>query len=393
VPGSSTVRVRHTRRATLAALIVVAFAAAVPRAGDAARLAARAFTHRAQDTSFAGLVARLSESPGYFDSDNIITNEASYLQVASQLAKVGTHGGAYIGVGPDQNFSYIALIRPKIAFMFDIRRDNLLEHLLFKSLFMMSRNRLEYLCLLLGKPVPPDIDAWTGRPMSAVLAYIGEAHTDSAAVAAARRASNDRIAKFGVPLDARDRSMLDRYRAQFVAEGLDTRYSSLGRNNRFDYPSFGRLIMETDRAGRLISYVADEDEFQYVRSMQLADRIIPVVGNVAGDKALRAVAAYVSARGLRVSAFYLSNVEQYLMTRDGGFDDYARNVKLLPHDSGSVIIRSYFGRFGMTHPLYVPSLGNISTSMIERIDSFLHAYAAGELTTYPDLVFKRYVTP
>ena len=106
------------------------------------------------DSSFAGLVAHLSEPGGFFDSDNVITNEVSYLHVASQLEKKGVHGGVYIGVGPDQNFSYIALIRPSIAFMLDIRRDNLLEHLLFKSLFEMSRNRLEYLCLLLGKPVP-----------------------------------------------------------------------------------------------------------------------------------------------------------------------------------------------------------------------------------------------
>ena len=120
---------------------------------------------RTVDSSFAGVVARLSESGGYFDSDNIISNEASYLQIASQLTKVGVHGGVYIGVGPDQNFSYIALIRPSIAFMLDIRRDNLLEHLLFKSLFAMSRNRLEYLCLLFGKPVPADIDKWTGRPI------------------------------------------------------------------------------------------------------------------------------------------------------------------------------------------------------------------------------------
>src|SRR5689334_12669979 len=50
----------------------------------------------ASDSSFAALVARISETGGYFDSDNIISNESSYLQVASQLAKVGTHGGVYI---------------------------------------------------------------------------------------------------------------------------------------------------------------------------------------------------------------------------------------------------------------------------------------------------------
>jgi hypothetical protein len=348
---------------------------------------------RSTDSSFAGLVARLSESGGYFDSDNIITNEASYLQVASQLEKVGVHGGVYIGVGPDQNFSYIALIRPKVAFMLDVRRDNMLEHLFFKSLFAMSRNRLEFLLHLFGKPVPADIGAWTGRPISEVLAAFASARVDSQAIAAARRASNEHILKFGVPLTTHDRDVIERYRATFITEGLDTRYSSIGRNNRFDYPSFGRLMMETDRRGRLLSYLADESAFQYVRSMQLTDRIIPVVGNVAGDKAVKAIGAYASEHGLDVSAFYLSNVEQYLMGREGGFDEYAKNVKALPHDGRSVIIRSFFGRYGQQHPLFVPSPGNVSTSMIEPIDSFLRAYAAGALTSYPALVFDRYIKP
>jgi hypothetical protein len=341
-------------------------------------------------TAFAALVARISEPGGYFDSDNIITNESSYLQVATQLEKLRTHGGVYIGVGPDQNFSYIALIHPAIAFILDIRRDNLLEHLLFKSLFMMSRNRTEYLCLLLGRPVPADPDRWTNRPIGEVLAYLGATHVDSQTVITARKASNDRIAGFGIPLDAHDRDMIDRYRAQFVREGLDTRYSSLGRNNRNDYPSFGALMLASDRLGRQIGYLADEKAFQVVRTMQLDNRVVPVMGNIAGPKAVRAIALYATEHGLNVSTFYVSNVEQYLMGRDGGFDAYARNVSVLPHDSTSVIIRSYFGR-GSIHPLYVQ--GNLSTSMIETIDSFNRAFAAGALSTYSDLVFNRYITP
>jgi hypothetical protein len=345
------------------------------------------------DSSFASLVGRLSEPNGYFDSDNIITNEVSYLHVASQLEKVGTHGGVYIGVGPDQNYSYIAMIRPSIAFMLDIRRDNLLEHLLFKSIFAVARNRFEYLCLLLGKPVPADVDRWTGRPMTEVMAYLEKTPTSTAAAAVTRRASNDRIAGFGVALTARDREMIDRYRAQFVDEGLDTRYSSLGRNNRSNYPSFGQLINETDRAGRQRSYLADENAYQIVRQMELADRIVPVTGNVAGDKAVRAIGQYASEHNLRVSAFYISNVEQYLMNRDGGFENYAKNVKALPRDSTSVIIRSYFGRMGMQHPLFVPAFGNLSTSIVEPIDAFAKAHSAGELASYQDLVMSRYVRP
>ncbi len=274
-----------TRRAVVFSLLATALSSA-----PTSRIAAQA--SRSADTSFAGLVARLSEPNGYFDSDNIITNEVSYLTVASQLEKAGVRGGVYIGVGPDQNFSYIAMIRPRMAFMFDIRRDNLLEHLLFKSLFAMSRNRLEYLCLLLGKPVPGDIDRWTGKPMGEIMTYLEKTATDTVAAAATKRTSNDRIARYGISLDAHDREMIDRYRNQFVLEGLETRYSSLGRNNRSNYPSFGQLIAETDRAGRQRSYLADENAFQFIRTMQLADRIVPVVGNVAGDKALRAVGQY-----------------------------------------------------------------------------------------------------
>jgi YD repeat-containing protein len=357
-----------------------------------AATASMACAQRAADTSFAGVVARLSEAGGYFDSDNIVTNEASYLHVASQLAKVGVHGGAYIGVGPDQNFSYIALIHPTVAFMLDVRRDNMLEHLLYKSLFVLSRNRLEFLLRLLGKPIPADVDAWANRSIADLLAYVNGGRVDSQAVQSTRRASNERILKFGVPLTVRDQQVIDRYRSTFITEGLDTRFSSLGRNNRYDYPSLGRLIMETDRDGRHLSYLADEKSFQYVRTMQLNDKIIPVVGNVAGDKAVRAIAAYATEHGLKVSAFYLSNVEQYLMGRDGGFDEYVKNVRALPRDSTSVIIRSYFGR-GMPHPLYVPSAGNVSVSMIEPMNSFLRAYAAGELASYSAVVFERYVKP
>ena len=378
---ATTRRKRRLSRAWFAAALVALLGAPSARA------------QRLADSSFASLVARLSEAGGVFDSDNIISNEASYLEVASQLTKVGVHGGVYIGVGPDQNFSYIALIRPSIAFMLDIRRDNMLEHLLFKSLFEMSRNRFEYLCLLFGKPVPADVTAWTGRSIGFVINYLERTRTDSQVVAATRKATNERITKLGVQLDAHDRQMIDRYRAEFIADGLETRYSSLGRNNRMDYPTFGRLMLATDRAGRQISFLADEEAFQFVRSLQIANRVVPVVGNVAGDKAVKAIGQYAAEHALNVSAFYLSNVEQYLLTRDGGFDSYARNVRTLPHDSTGVIIRSYFGRFGMPHPLFVPAPSNISTSMIEPIDTFLHAFAAGDIRSYSDLVFSRYVTP
>src|ERR1051325_1873390 len=105
----------------LAALFIATTAASTPRGAK---------DHKA----FAALSARLSEPGGYFDSDNLISNETSYQHVLGKLKEFNVTGGVYIGVGPDQNFTYIAKIRPKLAIIIDIRRDNLLQHLLFKSL-------------------------------------------------------------------------------------------------------------------------------------------------------------------------------------------------------------------------------------------------------------------
>src|SRR5688572_9276047 len=130
------------------------------------------------DTTFAGTIARLSEAPGYFDSDNLISNETSYLHAVSHLRSGRVSGGAYIGVGPDQNFSYIAAIKPSVAFMIDIRRDNLLMHLMFKALFQRSSNRFEYLARWTGRIIPPGVRAWDGVPIDSILNYVDSLPVD-----------------------------------------------------------------------------------------------------------------------------------------------------------------------------------------------------------------------
>ena len=72
---------------------------------------------------------------------------------------------------------------------------------------------------------------------------------------------------------------------------------------------------------------------------------MPVVGNFAGPKAIRAVGAWLKAHNGVVSAFYLSNVEQYL-NMDGIWMDFCRNASSLPIDETSQFIRSYRGGGG-----------------------------------------------
>src|SRR5216117_3834665 len=90
---------------------------------------------RISDQELPRLIQRLSEEPGFFNSDNLITNESSYLQVLGRLRDLRVRDGVYLGVGPEQNFTYIAKTRPSLAIILDLRRPNLLFHGLFKSMF------------------------------------------------------------------------------------------------------------------------------------------------------------------------------------------------------------------------------------------------------------------
>ncbi len=336
------------------------------------------------DSSFARLIERLSEPGGYFDTDNLISNETSYLHVVGALEELDVRGGAYIGVGPDQNFSYIAAVRPEIAFIVDIRRDNLLQHLMFKALFALARNRLEYLCLLHGRLLPDDVAEWDERTIDEIVDYIDRTAADSGVAVAALEAVATRAAGFGYPLSESDLETIRRFHGMFVREGLGLRFQSYGRRPRPYYPTYRQLLLELDLNGRKASYLANEEAFQFVKSLQERDLVIPAVGDFAGGHALRAVGEYLRERGTRVSAFYTSNVEQYVM-RDGAFYRYAQNLAQLPRTDNSVIIRSYFGRnFGYVHPQAVP--GYYSVQLLQTIENLLsYQSAAGDLS-YLELV-------
>ncbi len=336
--------------------------------------------------AFGRLVASLSEPGGYFDTDNLISNERGYLHVLGALARLGVRGGAYVGVGPDQNFSYIARVRPSLAFVVDVRRDNLLQHLMFKALFARARNRAEYLALLVGRPAPADVARWGDRPVDAIVAYLDGTPATPASARAAREAVLAGARGAGVPLSAADVATIARFHQAFVDAGLGLQFTSTGRAPRSYYPTLRQLVQERDLDGNQASYLAREDDFQFVKALQARDGVVPVVGDLAGPHALAAIGRLVRARGERVSAFYTSNVEDYLM-RGGTFARYARTVAGLPRDRRSVIVRSSFGgAFGAPHPQAVP--GYASTQLVQTMDAFAAAVAAGGYASYADLVLR-----
>ena len=323
-------------------------------------------------SAFAAQIAALSEAPGYFDTDNLISNERSYLQVLPELQRRNVRGGAYIGVGPDQNFSYIADLRPAMAIIVDVRRDNLLLHLLFKALFSRSRTRIEYLALLTGRTVPASLDTWRNAPIDRLIAYVD--HT-----AASPTRVDDGIARIGVPLSSEDRATITRFHGRFIAEGLSLRFQSTGRPAQAYNPTFRELLRETDASGRQANYLASEDAFRFVKDLQARDLVIPVTGDLSGPSALIAIGRLIAARGQRLSAFYVSNVEFYLFGA-GTFPRFAANLERLPRTANTVLIRSVFGRF--TAPARP---GDASSQHVQSVAELLREHAAGRIRSYRDI--------
>jgi hypothetical protein len=330
---------------------------------------------------FGSAIAALSEPGGYFDTDNLISNESSYLQVLPELRQRNVRGGAYIGVGPDQNFTYIADTRPAVAYIVDIRRDNLLLHLLFKALFHESRTRVEYLAQLFGRTAPRDIEAWRTADADRLARYVADAPR---ADAAALHARLERIVRgFGVALSADDLRTMAGFHQRFIDGGLTLRFQSAGRPPQWNYPTYGDMMVDRDASGRQGHFLATEGGFQYVRDLQARDLIIPVVGDLSGASAVGKIGRAIAARGEKLSAYYVSNVEFYLFA-DGTYPRFIANLKPIPHTANAVVIRSFFGRSGVT-----PSrAGDNSASQLQSIDDLLQRVAAGRVRGYYDLAIR-----
>src|SRR5262245_48749240 len=109
------------------------------------------------DEEFWRLVTEFSEPGGSFISENFVSNERTFQRILPDLADSRSGRGAYVGVGPEQNFTYIVALKPKIAFILDIRRQNLVLHLMYKALIELSADRTEFLSRLFSRPKPADL--------------------------------------------------------------------------------------------------------------------------------------------------------------------------------------------------------------------------------------------
>jgi hypothetical protein len=296
---------------------------------------------RLTDEEFWKLVTDLSEPGGSFPSPNFVSNELAFQAVLPHLAAGQKPGSGYIGVGPEQNFTYLVAVQPKIAFILDIRRDNLVQHLMYKALFEISSDRAEFLSRLFSRARPPDLDG--SSTVQQLFEGFRSVLPSTELLAGNREAIRRHVIEgHGFELSETDLASLDRILAVFNAGGPDLTYGGVYVNPSVPVrivPTFEELMLEGHGAGMHGSFLATEENFRRIQDLQRKNLIVPVVGNFSGPAALQGIGKYLLDHSATVTAFYMSNVEQYLF-RDGSADRFYVNVSTLPHDEGSVIVRA-----------------------------------------------------
>jgi len=341
------------------------------------------------DHEFARLVESLSEPEGYFNSDNFISNEAGYLKVLPLLDRLSIRGGVYMGVGPDQNYSYIAEIRPQLALMVDIRRQNLIEHLYYKALFALSPDRVEFVQRLFGRRIHPEGPSSGGLDIGRIVNLLEAAPHDERLAADSIREAEHLVRSWPLKLSPGDYQSIEYVARALMEAGPDIQFTSYNRPPQSWYPTYGELILATDSDGHRANYLASEERFRAIRTMHRENRIIPVVADLAGRSAMAKIAREIRARRLEVSCFYVSNVEFYLFGRYR-WNAYVQNMRALPWEPNALLIRSFSNTW---HPHPASINGFHMTTVLQRVSSFLENEGTGRNASYWDLVTNDYIAP
>lgn len=378
-----------TKAARGALLVLLATLCVSPRA-TVGRVAADALPSRLSDREFWQAVESMSEPGGYFRSDNLLSNEDTFQHVIPTLERRLPSGGVYLGVGPDQNFTYIVATRPKMAFVVDIRRQNMLLHLMYKAIIELSADRVEFMSRLFSRPIPEGVTSASSASdlFDAYFAVSPSASLFSDNLSAV----TDRLVRVhGFGLSREDLSSIEFVYRAFYADGPELRYSfpRQGFGGRW-FPSYAELMTSTDTDGVQRSYLASEENFQTLRAYEMNNLLVPLVGDFGGGKTLRSVGRYLAAHRATVTLFYTSNVEQYLFQGGDQWRRFYDNMAALPTNDDSTLLRSYFNMGGAS-VRRVPQLGSRSRftrsgMLLDSIPDLLDSVRRGAVRSYYDVI-------
>lgn len=234
--------------------------------------------------AFAGASIRSDPPPQQLikSSHYWISNEHSHFVWHAPLQALG---GAYLGVGTDQNYLLAGWSRPELLLLVDFDEAIVDLHRAYRVAFTASATPEAFL------------ELWSQAGADAHAAHIVAAFPDPALQARVLRAR--RIAR---PLvHKRLRKTLRLYKERGIPTFLD-----------------------------------DPAQYGHLRKLWQEDRALAVRGDLTGDATLVDIAAALRAAGLTLAVLYLSNAEQYFDYVPG----FRRNVLALPMTERSLVLRT-----------------------------------------------------
>jgi len=336
---------------------------------------ADALPKQLSDESFGKMISEFSEPGGYFMYENFLSNEKSYQDPIPRLTKIAKPGGVYLGVGPEQNFTYIAALRPQMAFIIDIRRQNMLELLMYKALFETAGDRADFVSLLFSRRRPSGLDEKSTA--EDLFHAFGQAQPDRQLFE-----NNLKRIRSQLRLSGDDASTIERVYGVFFSVGPLLNYASVSPGP--SGPTYEELMTLTDTEGHNWSFLAAESNYLFVRQMQQKNLIVPLVGDFAGPKAIRTVARYLKDHKANVSAFYLSNVEMYILPSQE-WKGFCMNIAALPVDRSSTFIRFVLAGYAQALPA-TSYPWSMATSVVSPMIDVLTGVVKGYPPSYYDLL-------
>lgn len=218
----------------------------------------------------------------------IKANEARPHVFAPYIANVG---GAYLGVASDQNYSLIAAARSEVAWLMDYDPRVVAQHRRLRAFILRSATPAEF------------------------------------------------VARFG-PEGQRDAiDILDEVYARAPDLGALKAGYRATREDLWSYYESARAAGPRD--AREFGWLRNPEHYAYVRELYRQGRIVPVKGDLMGERTIRSIAGVARELGLVVRVVYLSNAPSAWggeLVR--GFRD---NLRALPFDARSLVLQTTNG--------------------------------------------------
>jgi len=330
------------------------------------------------DAEFWRMIEDFSEPGGTYPYENFVSNEQKAQQIFPALTMTTKRGGVFLGVGPEQNFTYVSALHSQMAFIIDIRRQNMLELLLYKALFELSPTRAEFVGRLFSRPIPGGLSE--NESVASLFAAIDKVEANANFHAQNLQSIKSAFAKHGYKLTDDDLLRIDYIYQVFYRGGPSINYSFMSPSPIQNPASYATIMNSPDSTGHNWAFLANEENYRYVRELQRKNMIVPLVGDFAGPRVIRNIGRYLKEHGSVVSAFYVSNVESYFDAQKTQI--FYSNVSTLPVDASSMFIRFVDGDHTPSLPWWKSGMGNLNviSPMIDVTSQVL----AGRQVRYDD---------